>query len=280
LTLVSVWATSPDVHKLGDSNYLALDANQTVYVTDATNPGVATFDRVGNYIRRFELPAGSQTPVGVGIDAAGNVYVADFGNSRIVKFNPAGLVTRTWPTLPDGPTGVAIDSEGHVFVAIHRLHEHYVQKFDSDGTVLAEFGTTGRGDGQFRVDDHHLGPEELVIGRTGHVYVTDSGAFRVIEFDNAGAFVRNYVADPQSSPRPLVGVAVDEAGNVYAASGGPIIKWTPDGRIAGHLALPTGSARWKPSMAANSSGDLWLAEAGPRGADGNVAIVHRLTVQT
>jgi DNA-binding beta-propeller fold protein YncE len=276
-----VWATSPDVHKLGDSNYLALDANQTVYVTDATNPGVATFDRVGNFIRRFELPAGSQTPVGVGIDAAGNVYVADFGNSRIVKFNPAGQVTRTWPTLPDGPTGVAIDSEGHVFVAIHRVHEHYVQKFDSDGTVLAEFGTTGGGDGQFRVDDHHQGPEEMVIGRSGHVYVTDSGAFRVIEFDNAGAFVRNYVADPLSSPRPLVAVAVDEAGNVYGAAGGPIIKWTPDGRIASHLALPTGSARWKPSMAANSSGDLWLAEAGAPTADGNfVAIVHRLTVKT
>jgi DNA-binding beta-propeller fold protein YncE len=281
LTLKSAWATSPDVQKLGDSNFLTLDGNQTVYVTDAAKPGVAIFDRVGNFVRRSDLPGDAQLPTGIGVDGTGNVYVAEFGKSRIVKFDPTGRVIRTWPTLPDGPTGVATDAEGHVFVAAHRLHDRYVQKFDSDGKLLAEFGTTGTGDGQFLVDDRHLGPEQIAIGRSGHVYVTDSGASRVIEFDNAGAFVRNYLADPESSPRPLVGVAVDGAGNVYATAGGPVIKWMPDGRIAGHLELPRASSRWKPSLAASSNGDLWLAEVGARSASGDpVAIVHRLMPDT
>ena len=281
LTLRSVWATSPDVQKLGDSNFLALDANQTVYVTDATKSGVAIFDRVGNFVRRFDLPDDPQLPTGVGVDGTGNVYVAEFGRSRIIKFDPTGRVIRVWPTLPDGPTGVAIDAEGNVFVAAHRLHDRYVQKFDSNGKLLAEFGTTGTGDGQLLVDGRHLGPEQIAIGRSGHVYVTDSGASRVIEFDNVGAFVRNYLADPQSSPRPLVGVAVDGAGNVYALAGGPVIKWLPDGRIAGHMTLPTVSSRWKGSLAASSNGDLWLAEVGARSASGDpVAIVHRLMPDT
>ena len=106
-----------------------------------------------------------------------------------------------------------------------------------------------------------------------------SGAHRVIEFDNAGAFVRNYMADAASSPRPLVGVAVDGAGNVYGASGGPIIKWGPDGRVAAHLEPPAGYRAWKPSLAANSGGDLWIAEPGRRNSDGNlIAIVHRMSV--
>ena len=279
LSLKSVWATTPDDKKLANSNFVALDASENVYVGDTTNPGVAEFDSTGSFVRRFNFPADSQLPTGIAVDRGGNVYAAEFGGSRIIKFDPAGRILKSWPTLANGPTGVGVDADGHVFVASHRLHDRYVQKFDSEGKLLAEFGTTGIGDGQFRVDDKNPGPEQLAIGRNGHVYVTDSGAYRVIEFDNAGAFVRNYVADAASAPRPLVGVAVDGAGNVYAASGGPIIKWGPDGRVAAHLEPPGGYRAWKPSLAANLGGDLWIAEPGRRNLDGNlIAIVHRMSV--
>src|SRR6266498_3077870 len=213
LILKNVWATVPDVKKLGTPNFQALDRNENVYVGDITKYGVAEFDRVGKFVRRFEAPAGGGFPTGIAVDAGGNVYLA---------------------------AGAAADGAGHIFVAGHRLHNHYVQKFDAEGKLLAEFGTTGRGDGQFFVNDaeNNFGPEQIAAGPGGHVYVSDPGDFRVVEFDNSGAFVRNYVADRESSPRPLVGVAVDGAGNVYAASGGPLIKWAPDGRIVAHLRLP------------------------------------------
>src|SRR6266540_1988599 len=229
LILKNVWATVPDVKKLGTPNFQALDRNENVYVGDITKYGVAEFDRVGKFVRRFEAPAA--------------------------------------------------DGAGHIFVAGHRLHNHYVQKFDAEGKLLAEFGTTGRGDGQFFVNDaeNNFGPEQIAAGPGGHVYVSDPGDFRVVEFDNSGAFVRNYVADRESSPRPLVGVAVDGAGNVYAASGGPLIKWAPDGRIVAHLELPHVNSPWGASPAANSEGDVWLWELGHRNPDGeSIAIVHRL----
>jgi streptogramin lyase len=279
LILKNLWATAPDVKKLGTPNYLAVDRNDDVYVTDITNYAVAEFDRAGKFVRRFNFPAGGGMPTGIAVDAAGNVYAADAGNSRIIKFDSRGRMIKAWPTL-NIPVGVAVDGAGDVFVAGHRVQDHYVQKFDAAGKLLAEFGTTGKGDGQFFVDDNHPGLEQISTGPAGHVYVADPVDYRVVEFDNNGVFVRNYVADPESAPRPLVGVAVDGAGNVYAASGGPVIKWGPDGRIVAHLPLAKVDSPWIPFLAANSGGDLWVLEQGHIWDTANgesIGIVHRLT---
>ena len=59
--------------------------------------GVGAFRRVGGDVGRvFKLPAGSDTPVelsfdglktplGIAVDAAGNVYVTDNTNNRVLK---------------------------------------------------------------------------------------------------------------------------------------------------------------------------------------------------
>ena len=67
---------------------------------------------------------------GIGVDSAGNVYVADTSNHRIRKITPAGVVTTLAgsgsPSFVDGtgtgasfnyPTGVVVDSAGNVYVA-------------------------------------------------------------------------------------------------------------------------------------------------------------------
>ena len=68
-------------------------------------------------------------PRGIAAAVDGSVYVADTGNSRIVKFDQAGRVVAAWGSkTPDGqtppapgtfnePWGVAVDAQGNVFVA-------------------------------------------------------------------------------------------------------------------------------------------------------------------
>ena len=70
-------------------------------------------------------------PTDVAVDAAGNVYIADLGNSRIRKVangaittiagNSGGLPPRDGLSATAvrlaGPTGIAVDGEGAVYIA-------------------------------------------------------------------------------------------------------------------------------------------------------------------
>jgi len=73
---------------------VAVDAAGDVYVADANNTAGVAAD--ANTNRVLKLPAGSSTavelpftglshPEAVAVDAAGNVYVADYGNYRVLK---------------------------------------------------------------------------------------------------------------------------------------------------------------------------------------------------
>ena len=80
-------------------------------------------------------------------DAAGNVYVADFGNHRIQKFSSAGTYLAQWGSYGSGdgqfstPRGVATDAAGNVYVADQGNHR--IQKF-GDGTTPATTTSWGR----------------------------------------------------------------------------------------------------------------------------------------
>jgi DNA-binding beta-propeller fold protein YncE len=77
-------------------------------------------------------------PAGVATDAAGNVYVADFGNHRIQKFTGTGVYLTQWGSFGSGdgqfstPRGVATDVDGNVYVADQGNHR--IQKFGPDVT--------------------------------------------------------------------------------------------------------------------------------------------------
>src|SRR5215471_15601727 len=72
-----------------------------------TNSGQVTYlTQFGNSSLNF--------PTGIAVDDIGNVYVADTGNSRVVKFDPTGAVAATFGLggrngNPANPTGVAVD---------------------------------------------------------------------------------------------------------------------------------------------------------------------------
>lgn len=75
---------------IGNKPYIALDNSGHVYVTDPEGYRVLIFDRLGNYVAKFgrfgsDL-ASLNIPNGLTVDAAGNIYVADSGNNRVLKF--------------------------------------------------------------------------------------------------------------------------------------------------------------------------------------------------
>ncbi len=82
--------------ELGNRPYVALDpARDRVYVTDPDAGRVIVYDTAGNCVGSFgqssrENPNSTQftTVGGLAVDSAGNVFVADAGSGRILKFAP------------------------------------------------------------------------------------------------------------------------------------------------------------------------------------------------
>ena len=82
----------------------------------------------------------------------GDIYVADYFNNRVVKFDSDGNVISQWGSAGSGdgqfqnPQDVAIDSLGKLYVT--DTNNHRIQKFDSNGQFILKWGTHGSGHGQ------------------------------------------------------------------------------------------------------------------------------------
>lgn len=181
-------------------------------------------------------------PFGVTTDSLNNIYVSDQFNGRIEKFDSSGnfmgwlgfcssgvncnlgnhtsmgfSCTAVTCSLPgnqlgngqfNSPRGIAIDSSDNIYVA--DTSNHRIQKFDSSGSFLTAFGTSGSGDGQFSF------PRAVAVDDS-KIYVADTGNNRVQVFDSSGSFQFNFgslgALDGQfEEPQ---GIEVDSSGNIF-----------------------------------------------------------------
>lgn len=250
-TFITRWGSAGS----GDSQFrnpkfIAVDGSNNLYVADHANSRVQKFSSSGAYVTQwggYGSGAGQfEFPAGIAVDIAnGWVYVADSVNSRIEKFDLAGKFITQWGrsgtgngqfifgdatgATQYGPEGdVAVDSMGAVYVVDNGNHR--IQKFDSSGAYVAQWGSAGSGNGQF------LFPVGIAIDSAGAVYVTDNNTSgeagnvgRIEEFDSAGKFIRQVVLrdSPTGSPAYGGGVAIDRAGVLYVVQGGSIYKYLP-----------------------------------------------------
>lgn len=202
---------------------IAVDAaHGGVYVTDNENDRIEKFDASGNFVSAWGwgvddgsaayqvctqgCQAGSagvgggqfNNPRGIATDGT-NVYVADWGNKRVQKFDLAGNVTGQW-TIGVGqrPERLAV-AGGKVYATTG--NSNAVWRFDSNGTPDNAWdgdgvsGSGGTGAGQFGY------PQGIAVDGTG-VYVVDSNNQRIQKLDLSGAFVTMWgwgVADGSSA---------------------------------------------------------------------------------
>ena len=169
------------------------------------------------------------SPVGVAVDAAGNVYVGDFGNYAVRKITPDGAVTtlaggQFGATDVDGvgrdakfgaPIGVAVDSHGNVFVADQDLYS--IRKITPGGVVSTFAGVSSRLTSGSVVDGtgaaaRFVAPQGLAIDAHDNLYVGDGSVLRKV----TPAAVVTTVPGTSDITYPH-GITVDPAGNVFVA---------------------------------------------------------------
>lgn len=97
---VTTWgSTGTGDGQFNDPAGIAVDGAGYVYVADRGNNRIQRFDATGAFLSRFGANGGDGSagggpgefrgPKAVAVDASGNVYVLDLGNSRVEKFAPA-----------------------------------------------------------------------------------------------------------------------------------------------------------------------------------------------
>lgn len=156
-------------------------------------------------------------PMGIEIDRAGRILVADPGNKEILAFNK----NNEWETFFDlekdtrtdnlEPTKLKFDSEGFLYILDLKLSK--VIKMDSSKKVLSVWGVKGSGDGEF------LNPHSLAINKHGNLFVSDTDNNRIVEFTNDGKFIQNFLIFGKKNLKlnhPM-GLEIDENDFMYIA---------------------------------------------------------------
>jgi uncharacterized protein (TIGR03663 family) len=184
--------------------------------------------------------AGLNMPRGIALAPNGSIYVADTGNSRILRLDGSGNVLASWGSRsPDGevppargtfnePWGVATDTRGSVYVA--DTWNHRIQKFDADGNFKQAWGTFGQ---TLDSPDYLWGPRGIATAPDGRVYVTDTGNKRVMVFDADGKFLQTFGNQGDSRLDEPVGIAVGGDGSVYVADtwNMQVVVFSADGNL-------------------------------------------------
>ena len=244
----------------------AVDASGNIYIADVGNevirkitPSgvVSTFAGLGtpSHVDGIGTTAGFYHPVGMCVDNAGNMYVADEDNNMIRKIVLAtGQVTTIAGQITAGfqngngtsaqfnlPCGVAVDNGGNLFVADYA--NNVIRKITSSGAVTTFVGTGSQGyadgTGILAALNH---PYAITIDGNNNLYVVDRGNNMIRKVTAAGivttlagqttAGFQNGQGTAAQFNQPS-GIAVDVSGNIYITDelNNRIRKITPSGAV-------------------------------------------------
>src|ERR1017187_6110015 len=244
---------------IGDPTRLATDAAGDVYFGSLHSvlkgDAGGTLTRVAGTARAGNTGDGGTAvtaqlnfPMGIAVDAAGNLFVADRDASVVRKIAVNGTIsTVAGSGTPgfagdggaatsaqiNGPFDVAVASSGNLYIA--DTGNEVVRKVSPDGTISTVVGTGARGylgDGGAARGAWLDGPESVAMDAAGNLYIADTfnGRIRRVGTDgiittvagvgSTGVYSGDGGPAKNAAASLPTDVAVDGAGNLYIADFG------------------------------------------------------------
>ncbi len=295
LTKFESWTAAPgsEPNSLNTPLGIAVDPFGDVYIADYMHQRVVKFSQNtitppsnNNYEWSATLYSDFYHPTEFAIDSVENLYITDCSRRCVKVFDikdiTAGVLNLT-PKKVFGSfsfaAGIAIDSNSNTYVTDY--HSCLVQKFDSNGNLVATWGKLGGGysDGEF------YQPWGIAIDSSDNVYIADVFNHRIQKFDSNGNFITKWGKNGGVGPNGGAGLsgtgngefnepsglAIDSSNNLYVSdqlnhriqkfdsNGNFITKWgrnggdSSSGDLDGEFRMPTG-------LGIDSSNNIFVAD--------------------
>jgi sugar lactone lactonase YvrE len=212
---------------------------------------------------------GVSGPYGVAADGAGNIYIADTNNGRVLKETLSAdgytqtVVANHANNGLSAPNGVAVDGAGNVYIADtdnSRVLKETLSAGSYSQTVVATYAINGLEE-----------PYGVAVDAAGNVYISDAEYYdsQVLkETLSPDGYVQTDVAEFASNGlnNPF-GIAVDAAGNVYVVNSYnySVLKETlsDGGYTQSVIANVANNGLYSPQgVAVDGVGNVYIADAG------------------
>ena len=225
--------------------------SQAANITTVAGTGPSVFPGGYNGDGMAATSAQLGAPLGVFVDASGNIYIADQMNNRIRKVDAGtGLISTVAGIGPegfpggyngdgiaatsaqlDGPSGVCVDASGNIYIADYGNHR--VRKVNASTGLISTVAGTGstwfNGDGIAATSANLYGPFGICLDASGNIYMAcgmqhrirkvtvSSGLISTVAGNGNGGFLWDNWPATSTWVNDPYGVFVDAAGNIYIA---------------------------------------------------------------
>jgi sugar lactone lactonase YvrE len=238
---------------------VAVDSTGSVYIADSANNRVRMVSTSGIITNFAGSAAGTSgysgdggaatgallnNPDGIAVDSAGNVYIAEWNNSRVRKVSTSGIITTVAGTASAGFSGdgglatnaqlnraggITLDSAGNLYIADNANNR--IRKVTASTGIITTVAGNGNwpfaGDGGLATAAQINGPTGVAVDGSGNLYIVDQGNSRIrmvtASTGNistiAGTGTSGFTGDGGTATSAQLNnpqrVAVDGSGNVY-----------------------------------------------------------------
>ena len=292
---ISSWVTDPNGTKLSQIS-IPISSNEVIIPHKITKTNaVGTWNFYVNYggiirsssfyvdgelldgnellnLRQFVVPvflsdinSTLNSPSSITIDSDNSFYIADSGNSRIIKFDPKGNMLFSWGKLGSSngefrhPTGVFVNSN-YVYVA--DTGNARIQMFDKLGNFIYSWGTYGNDNGMFHT------PVSISADSSGNLFVVDSGLNTIQIFDIHGSYQDEIPAvyNVNENFNGIKIITFDSKDNFYiVTTDNKILRYTSIGKFVNYYGsggVEEGRFNNPSGVVVDSKGYLYVADTG------------------
>jgi sugar lactone lactonase YvrE len=227
----TVAGSTDDTSKLTDGqfNYQAnvrVDATGNIFLFETSTPyRVQKFDPTGKFLLSYAVPKdkdGKPSYVReLTLDSSGNATVV--GDEHLWKFGPDGKLSSATPFT--GYNVQRLLPLGDAFIQISHSSD-YNGLLDATGKVQKKLGASNAS-----APSQFSEPSSVIVDSAGNFFVGDYALDRIQKFDTTGKLV--LTIDRKSVTQSFTPhfMALDSAGNIYAAGISSVVKFSPTGKL-------------------------------------------------